>query len=73
MVFSTLSSPNLINPALLSPADRLAELADILARGVIRLRARQSTGISADCGDTLLDCTDAQSVHGREQINRRQP
>ena len=30
LVFSTLSSPNLINPALLSPADRLAELADIL-------------------------------------------
>jgi hypothetical protein len=34
---------NGIDPGRLSPAERLAELAEILATGLMRLRARQST------------------------------
>ena len=42
---------------------RLADIADILALGLIRLHARQSTPISAHCGDSSLDCERCQSSH----------
>lgn len=54
---------NQLNPAQLSAHERLAELADILAAGLIRLRARQSTPLSADCGESSLDCAGHQSSH----------
>jgi hypothetical protein len=36
-------------------AERLAEIAEILAAGLVRLRARQSSTLSADRGDSSLD------------------
>jgi hypothetical protein len=52
-----------IDPGRLSPAERLAELAEILAAGHMRLRARQSTPLSAHCGESSLDCPAHQSGH----------
>jgi hypothetical protein len=37
------------------PAERLAEIAEILAAGLMRLRARKSSPKSADCGEISLD------------------
>jgi hypothetical protein len=41
--------------------ERLAEIAAILAIGLTRLRARQSTPISADSGESSVDCAADQS------------
>ena len=54
---------NGIDPARLSPAERLAEIAEILAAGLIRLKARKSSHLSADCGESSLDCAAHRSSH----------
>ena len=41
--------------------ERLSEIAEILAAGLMRLQARKSSQISADCGDSSLDFTGHQS------------
>ena len=41
--------------------DRLSEVAEILVAGLSRLKARQSSSLSADFGESLLDCAAAQS------------
>lgn len=41
--------------------DRLSELAEILAAGLMRLKARKSSPFSADGGESLLDCAGRQS------------
>ncbi len=43
--------------------ERLAEVAEILAAGLVRLISRQSTALSADPGESSLDCADDQSGH----------
>jgi hypothetical protein len=45
----------------LSSADRLYQIAEILAAGLVRLRARQSSTLSADHGESSLDFTGHQS------------
>jgi len=47
----------------LSADERLAEIAEILAAGLKRLRARKSSGISADGGENSLDVAGHQSGH----------
>jgi hypothetical protein len=47
----------------LTAAERLNEVAEILAVGLMRLRARQSSPQSADFGDSSLDCPAHQSGH----------
>jgi hypothetical protein len=54
---------NALKPDLMTAAERLDEIADILAFGLQRLLARQSTVTSADCGDSSLDCAGQQSGH----------
>ncbi len=54
---------NGIDPGRLSASERLAELADILAAGLIRLKLRKSSHLSADLGESSLDCTAHQSSH----------
>ena len=54
---------NGIDPDRLPAPERLAEIAEILAAGLIRLRARQSSHLSADCGESSLDCPGIQSGH----------
>jgi hypothetical protein len=54
---------NALRPDLMTPAERLDEVAEILATGLMRLRARQSSHFSADCGESSLDCPGNQSGH----------
>jgi hypothetical protein len=54
---------NPLHASHMSAAERLAELAEILAAGLMRLRARQSTPLSADSGESSLDCAAHQSGH----------
>ena len=58
-----MKSPNPLDPARLSPAERLAELGRILAAGLIRLNANKSSGLSADRGETSVDLSPPQSGH----------
>jgi len=44
-------------------ADRLNEIAEILAAGLIRLRQRKSTRLSRDHGESCLDFTPNQRGH----------
>lgn len=55
---------NALDPNLMTAAERLAEIAEILARGLIRLRARQSRQVSGDHGDSYLDFSADQRGHG---------
>lgn len=56
--------PNPLRPDQMTAAERLAELGEILAAGLIRLRAGQSSSISADRGESCLDLAPDQSGHG---------
>ena len=55
--------PNPIDPTTLTASERLGELAEILAAGLMRLQIRQSTALSHDCGESSLDCPAHQSGH----------
>jgi hypothetical protein len=52
-----------LKPDLMTAAGRLDEIAEILAAGLSRLLARQSSPQSADRGDSSLDCAADQSGH----------
>jgi len=54
---------NPVDPARLSTAERLGLVAGLLARGVIRLRARKSSGLSAATGESPLDLSAGESGH----------
>jgi hypothetical protein len=59
---------NPLHASHMSAAERLAELAEILAAGLMRLRARQSTPLSAHCGESSLDCAAHQSGHADRSL-----
>jgi hypothetical protein len=46
---------NALHPNRMSPAERLTELGRILAVGFIRMKARQSSPLSADRGESTVD------------------
>ena len=46
-----------------SVRERLSELAEILAAGLMRLQARKSSGKSAGSGESSLDCPAHRSGH----------
>ena len=50
---------NPVTAALLSPPERLSEIAEILAIGLMR----KSSQISPDGGESSLDCAGTQSGH----------
>jgi hypothetical protein len=52
---------NALRADTMTAAERLSEVAQILAAGLSRLRARQSSAQSADFGESSLDCAAAQS------------
>ena len=60
---STPVAQGLLSSSRLSNSERIAEIGEILALGLIRLRARKSTQLSADRGDSSLDCVADQSGH----------
>ena len=55
--------PNLLSPDAMTAAERLAELGQILARGLIRLHAREASPLSADDGDSFVDLPPHRSGH----------
>jgi hypothetical protein len=54
---------NALHPDLMTGPERLDEIAEILAAGLMRLRAHQSSPFSADRGESSLDCSGHQSGH----------
>jgi hypothetical protein len=52
-------------------ADRLSEVAEILAAGLMRLQARKSSSISATCGDISLDISATESGHPTRKYRRK--
>jgi hypothetical protein len=54
---------NTLSPEAMTADERLAEVAEILTAGLTRLRARQSSRLSADRGESSLDCAGHQSGH----------
>jgi hypothetical protein len=51
-------------PGMTAP-ERLDEIADILAGGLMRLRARKSSPLSGDGGESSLDYSPDQRGHAR--------
>lgn len=56
-----------------SCADRLTEIAEILALGLQRLIARQSSELSADRGENSLHFTPGQSGRGSSILRPEEP
>jgi len=50
------------SPSTMSATERLTELGSILALGLIRLRARKSSPLLADDGDSSLPTSPGESV-----------
>jgi hypothetical protein len=67
----TLAGPNAIAPTLLSPAERRTELCRLLALGLVRLRARQSSGLSDLAENSSLDFTAERSGHATAEKLRK--
>jgi hypothetical protein len=62
---------NALDPNLMTAAERLTEIGEILAAGILRLRAKRlETG---DGGDLSLDFPAHQSRHGQNQRTRERP
>jgi len=57
------SGPNPLSPDAMSANARLAEVAEILAAGLIRMRDAKSSSLSADAGDSSLDFSAHTSGH----------
>jgi hypothetical protein len=56
---------NALKPDLMTAAERLDEVGEILAAGLQRVHARQSSAQSADFGDSSLDCAGQQRGHAK--------
>jgi hypothetical protein len=59
---------NALDPNLMTATERLTELGEILATGVLRLHAKRSQ--TDDRGETSLDFPANQRVHGRKRKPR---
>ena len=56
---------NALDPDRMTPDERLDEMADILAAGVLRLKKRRSSSNSNDLREVCLDFNANQSMHGQ--------
>jgi hypothetical protein len=56
-----ISGPNPLCPDRMSAEARLAEIGRILAAGVVRLNATQSSDLSAEGGDSIVDFSPRKS------------
>jgi hypothetical protein len=62
---------NALDPNLMTAAERLTEIGEILAAGLLRLRAKHAQ--TGDHRDIPLDFPTHQSRHGRNQRRRERP
>jgi hypothetical protein len=53
--------------------ERISEIAQILAAGVLRLRSRQSSRIPAEGGESSVDFTGGQSGHADHVLHVDDP
>ncbi len=58
---------NALDPNLVTAAERIEEIAEILAAGLIRLRARQREAEAQRSGESSLDFAAHRRVHGRNR------
>jgi hypothetical protein len=61
---------NALSPDQMTSDERLAEVCELLAAGLIRLRARQSRGLSDDTGESCLHFAPDQRRHGPPKRRR---
>jgi hypothetical protein len=54
---------NGLQPDLMTAGERIAELGQLLALGLMRLHARKSSRLSADWGDSSVDFMPDRSGH----------
>jgi hypothetical protein len=62
---------NALDPNLMTAAERLNEIGEILAAGILRLRAKAQK--AGDLRDIPLDFPATRSCHGRNQRRRERP
>lgn len=70
MTRSPSCGPNSLNPNLMSPAERRADLCRILALGLIRLNMRDSAQVSAKIGEIPLHNSVDQRAHATSTKRR---
>lgn len=63
MSHSQLCGSNPLNPNLMTPTERRADLCRILALGLIRLKMRDAAQLSAEHGEFLLHNSPNQRAH----------
>lgn len=63
--------PNPIQPDRMTPKERLAEVCALLAAGLLRLRARQSSELSAPTGESSLPFSPDRSGHANTTHGER--
>jgi hypothetical protein len=61
-------SPNALDPNLMTAAERLTEVGEILAAGLLRLRARERE--ASNRRELSLDFSASQSVHAKNRRGR---
>jgi hypothetical protein len=66
---SRYATMNALDPALTDAQYRLAEIGEILARGLVRLRARQSRPLSEDGEESSVDFSVDQRGHVAPKAN----
>ncbi|OHC75215.1 MAG: hypothetical protein A3G18_06655 [Rhodospirillales bacterium RIFCSPLOWO2_12_FULL_58_28] len=58
---------NALSPEHMKTQELIDEATGILAAGFLRLRARKSSALSADGGESLLDFPVQRSMHGTDK------
>ena len=61
---------NPLKPEMMTSDERLSELGKILARGLIRLHAREASPLSADDRDSFVDLPPHRSRHANPSRRR---
>ena len=64
-------APNALSPDRMTPQERLAEVAEILAAGLMRLSAAKSSCLSTDCAESFVDFVPDQSRHANRNSGGR--
>jgi len=54
---------NLLKPELMTADERIAEITEILALGLVRLHTQKSSPLSPDHGDSFVDLLPDRSGH----------
>jgi hypothetical protein len=65
-----MAGPNALSPEQMGAIERVEELGKLMAAGLMRLQARQSSQLSADCGDSSVDFLPDQSGHAAAPTRR---